>query len=387
MTNRISKIIFLIGAPFNKRDYERFGVDVFIKNGFEVCIWDFTPLLFPKVFTKVKPPGPINYRNLFRFYRKKDALEVIRKEARNTFFVSLIPFNIITFSMFRAISKCNLPYCVSLAGATLGTPQNMGNSLARKIRSTTIRKLIDHYLLRIPPQILGIHPAVLCFVGGQKSIKKRPEINKETQLVWIHTYDYDIYLKTNKKRNTTNTAVFIDNYVPFHPDYLLTGRKHMKPDDYYPLLNRFFTHFENKSGLEIVIAAHPRSHYEKFPYIFVGRKVIRGRTSELVRDSKCVILHTSTAINFCVLFKKPMIFITTNELKKHLLGRRAEITAPYFGKTLVNISDGLNIDLERELLIDDTTYSTYRHNYIKVDGTEELPFWQVVSNRIKSLDV
>jgi len=387
MNPKVSKIIFLLGTPFNERDYKRFGFDILIKDGFEVCIWDFTPLLYPKVFMKVQPPDPINYQNLVRFHSKKDAIKAIGREDKSALLISLMPFSYSTLSIFREISKFKIPYCICSPNSTLGTPQNMGNSLARKIRSITIRKLLDYCLLKISPELLRMQPAVLCLLGGEKSFTRKQEVGEKTELLWIHTYDYDVYLGSKNKSTATNTAVFIDNYLPFHPDYLFTGRKHMNPDDYYPLLNRFFEYFEDKSGLEVIIAAHPRSHYDKSTDYFNGRKVIRGATAELVRDAKCVILHTSTAINFCVLFKKPMIFITTDELKNHLLGRRTEVTAPYFGKTPINISGELSVDFNKELVADDSIYSKYKHDYIKVDGTEELPFWQVVSNRIKSLNV
>ncbi|RJQ26441.1 hypothetical protein C4565_06795 [Candidatus Parcubacteria bacterium] len=388
MKSKITKIIFLISAPFNQRDYQRFGFEILIRDGFEVCIWDFTPLLYPKTFMKVQPPDPINYRNMVSIRSKKDAIEVIKKnEDKNVFLISLIPYNHLTICILRTISKFNIPYCVCTPNATLGTPKDMGNKLINKIRSITITKLLDYYLLKISPKYINIKPAVLCLLGGKKSFGKRQEVNDMTRLLWIHTLDYDVYLENNKKSISTNTAVFIDNYLPFHPDYLYSGRKHMNPDDYYPFLNRFFKYFEDKTGLEVIIAAHPRSLYGKSTDYFNGRKVIRGATAELIRDAKCVILHTSTAINYCVLFKKPMIFITTDELKNHLLGRRTEVTAPYFGKATINICGELNVDFKKEFIADDTIYSKYKDDYIKIDGSDELPFWQVVSNNIKSLNI
>ena len=38
------KIIFLIDGPFLKRDYERFGFDILLKNNIELCMWDFQKL-------------------------------------------------------------------------------------------------------------------------------------------------------------------------------------------------------------------------------------------------------------------------------------------------------------------------------------------------------
>jgi len=53
----------------------------------------------------------------------------------------------------------------------------------------------------------------------------------------------------------------------------------------------------------------------------------------------------------------------------------------------LNISRDVNIDLENELCIYEEGYARYKHDFIKIEGTEELPFWQVVSNKIKELNV
>ena len=81
---KVSKIIYFVGAPFNKRDYKRFGVDTFIEEGFEVFVWDVTPLLYSKTYMETIPPDPITYKSLKRFYDKKDAIDAIEKDNRNT---------------------------------------------------------------------------------------------------------------------------------------------------------------------------------------------------------------------------------------------------------------------------------------------------------------
>ena len=68
---KISKIIFLIEYPFNQRDYEKFGIDIFIQDGFDVYIWDFTPFLYPEVNQRVNVSDPIAYEKIRQFMKKK----------------------------------------------------------------------------------------------------------------------------------------------------------------------------------------------------------------------------------------------------------------------------------------------------------------------------
>ena len=389
--NKIAKIIYLIESPFNRRDYKRFGVEIFIQAKFEVYVWDFTPFLHPQVDSSVIPPDPIKYKNFMRFNSKRDAVAAISKEQEDCFVVSLIPYRINTFSIFRQISKNKIPYCVHISNSIPDPYSNKNKKyLFKKIRRLTPRKLINHFFIKVPFLLFGISPATFALAGGASSSTKVPLINYKTEVVWIHTLDYDIYLDYFDDKvsvqGETKMVVFLDMYLPFHPDYIHTGTSPpLTPDEYYPFLCKFFNYVEEELGLKVVIAAHPRSHYDKLPDFFQGRKVIRGKTVELVKDSNLVILHDSTAINFSVLYKKPMIFITTDRLEKTEDGDYISKFASYFRKMPINISRNSDIDLERELFVYEEGYAKYKHDFIKIEGTEEIPFWQVVANKIKSL--
>ena len=54
------------------------------------------------------------------------------------------------------------------------------------------------------------------------------------------------------------------------------------------------------------------------------------------------------------------------------------------GKRVINLSGHYSIDWNKELSIDENKYKLYKNNYVKMNGTEELPFWQIVANRIKN---
>ena len=163
--NKITKILYFIESPFNQRDYQRYGVGTFIQDGFEVFVWDFTPFLHPQVDSSVIPPDPIEYKNLVRFNKKKDAISAINKEEREAcFVVSLIGYNIRTFSIFRQISKKKIPYSVFSSNSIPRTYHNKSKkNLSKKIRRITPKKLIDIFFIRffrkIPPLRFGISPA------------------------------------------------------------------------------------------------------------------------------------------------------------------------------------------------------------------------------------
>ena len=389
---KITKIIYLIESPFNQRDYKRFGVDIFIQDGFEVYVWDFTPFLHPEVYRKVNVPDPITYKKYRRFLTKREALSAILKEFHGSFVVSLIGYNFKSFSIFRALSKNKISYSVSMSNALPSVTQKKLQPIdvLKKILRATPKKLINYVFVPIPYRYLGIKSACFNLAGGEYSTHYKYPVSPKTETLWLHTLDYDIFLKERNKLVPTkkNMGVFLDSYLPFHPDFI-----HQQvpppttPKEYYPLLCRFFDLLENNYGIRINIAAHPRSRYEELPDYFGGRSVIRGKTVHMVRESGFVVAHSSTALNFAVLFGKPVIFITTDKLQQSSQGPFIKLMASWFGKLPININNPIEIDWDKELTVDEKAYSKYKNSNIKKNGSEELPFWQVVSNKIKTLDV
>lgn len=264
----------------------------------------------------------------------------------------------------------------------------MGQIINKMFRVNTKTQL-NRLLLRIPPSFVNVKPATFLFAGGAKSLLKSSLINTKTEVVKIHTFDYDIFLEESKSDLLeTSNIVFLDAYLSFHPDDIFLGRHQpTSAADYYPALCKFFDYLEEKLNLEVIIAAHPKSHYEKHSDLFGGRRVENGKTGRLVRNAEIVVLHASTAINFIVLYQKPMIIITTDSIEKHPFGEKIVDLASYFNKTPINISREVSIDTEDELEIDCERYAKYKKEFIKEKGSVELPFWQVVCNKIKSLSV
>ena len=94
-----------------------------------------------------------------------------------------------------------------------------------------------------------------------------------------------------------------------------------------------------KTCLEVQIASHHRRNItdipsKKFKFYF-------DKTIELIKNSRAVICHNSLACQIAVLYKKPIIFITSNYFKafhfhSHIL---TEALAKELGSPLININD------------------------------------------------
>ena len=91
----------------------------------------------------------------------------------------------------------------------------------------------------------------------------------------IHAFDYDNYLKNKSCKTKTSHIVFIDEDIISHSDYIQLGIKApISCDAYFPKMLMFFDDVEKISGLEVIIAAHPRSSYKDSIKPFGNRQVI-----------------------------------------------------------------------------------------------------------------
>ena len=383
----INKILFFTNYPFTQRDYVRFGIDILTQNGFNIEIWDFTPILRSHVIDAVEIFDSINIKHYHQFLCLHDAKHAIGKLNPSCFIVNLINYDLKSFSIYRVISDTKLPYCV-LTALALPLPINK-KSFINRLKESTPFEVLNKIFTNIPYNFMGIRPATTILVGGIASTESNYPINKQTEILWLHTLDYDLYLNelcsTDMDKIDLNMGVFIDQYLPHHPDYITLNKTHpTTPSEYYPKINKFFDNLENKYGVNITIAAHPSSNYDKYPDYFGGKPVIKESTIKLIKKCGFVIAHASTAINFAVLFNKPVLFITTKELQQNIMSSYIESMALKLGKKPICIDDPTNINSEIDYLsINEKAYATYKNSYVKKDGSDDLPFWQIFANYIK----
>ena len=392
----IKLIIYIIESPYTKRDHHRFGVEIFQNNGFQTQVWDLTHIFHPD-YTLV----PLDH---FSF----DGLTVFGSRAEVSKHISLLnPAEVLVINtsagwldklwFFKMLKKYNLKHAMVALSIV---PSSNKDSISPK---KTINKLLSFRLSKIslyygviknliikkcPFALLRISPAVFFFVSGENSFNYYCfPVNSTTKVVWLHALDYDRYLEENKKpisSGTLNKGVFLDAYMPYHPDFALLGETNpLKADEYYPNLCRFFERIENEQNTKIEIAAHPRSDYRDPPKYFGDRRVHLGKTIECVRSAKFVIAHSSTAINFAVLYRKPILFVFTEEMAKNGYSRVVDNFASSLGKKSINIDKPYNIDWDQSLLVNEEKYSSYQNSIIKKTGTKEGLSWQMVADVLR----
>ncbi|MEK9627548.1 MAG: hypothetical protein VW455_00855 [Nitrospinota bacterium] len=165
------------------------------------------------------------------------------------------------------------------------------------------------------------------------------------------------------------------------------GFKHpLTVEKYFPSICRFFDFVEKQLNIKVKIAAHPKSNHPTYPDYYGNRETLSGATFGMIKNSSLVISQGSTAIQFAILLKKPIFFLTTNELEKDpIFSSDIKAFANSLGKEPINIDEPFFVDWEKELLVDEKVYDEYINIYIKKRGTEELNTWQILANQLKAM--
>ncbi len=399
----IKKIIFFVSSPLSKRDYKRFGIEILRNNGFEVDVFDFTPMVNPLLYHYQKKAFPHKTKEEgVTIVSRKDGYQSILTLTGECFVVCLMHYRRETFWIYKALSNTKVLYAIDLLNNFPSTDiSGVGsNRIFKKKSQITLPKIINfinNYRFRPSfAKYLGIRGPKFILAGGESSLNSSYTalIEENTEILWLHCLDYDIYLDhlnsvEFKATTNSNKALFIDGGGPqFSGDELIHGRKCiLSKEKYYPSLCRFFDVIENKLDVSVEIAAHPQSDHENRPYYFGQRLVLHDMIFKMIMQSKIVITHASTAVNIANILKKPVIFITTDEFEADTFfsySVNIRSAASWFGKKPINIDHNIDsVDFSQELLVDEICYHKYKNAFIKKDGSEDLPSWQILANRLK----
>ena len=159
----------------------------------------------------------------------------------------------------------------------------------------------------------------------------------------------------------------------------------MNEFQYYPVLIKFLKKFEIETGLQIKFAVHPKSRNKNLPNLLKDIDYSIGNTAELVKNSSAVLLHSSTALSYAILFKKPAIFLTSDTLKKSWIGPRIDKFAKIINAQVFNMNSDLNksLDIQNLLIIDESKYKNYFDQYLKAPNSPDIPLWEIFTKYIK----
>ena len=383
------RIIFIVESTFNLRDFKRFGIEILMNRGFCVEIWDLTSILNSKYWQNYIVPDPISIPNYRIFNSKKEALgALIHLDSRKDSVITIFNPKREAVFVFNYLEKNRINFGFLVLGAVPFNRMHFSHLDRLKniiCRPSHLTKKIFHRLINLS---VKKYRANFFIIGGNTDkIKAKQSLHycETSKLVSTHSFDYDNFLEEKQTTidliNGEKYIVMLDEYNLFHPDNVQSGMP-VNPKTYYKDLNNFFSNIEFFFGMPVIIAEHPRSESEKMKNSYGGRKRVNGKTLQLIMNAELVLAHASTALNYAVLCKKPVVFLTSSD---YSFNYRNSINS--FARTLskipIDVTDPSNI-LESFLEIDDKAYVRYKDLFIKSPNTEEKFVWEIFADFLYS---
>ena len=400
------QIVYLLYGELSKRESEKFGIDYFIGLGYEVQVWYCYPLIHSKYNHVNNPAIDISYKviNSYKIL-KKLLIELPTKTIFIDFIVGLTYMTYKEQRIFRLLKIYDRPFIrVSVAPTPTSYDINIQSEKKNSIDISNIvlkfisqikrynvkgifnvllarliLKILNHTdYYRLPEKCFSIESDIL----QTYLLRNNMDIN---DVVPIHTFDHDNYIDyvSNNEQITDNICVFIDNMQVGDPYASYLGWKEIDANNYFKSLNDLFSKVEKELGLKVIIAAHQRS--DEISLGPIGhRPIIKGKTIELVAKSKLVICHDSTAINFPVLFKKPILLAGTSDMKIFTLYNMAKT----LGIEIIMIDDIKVLEkLDLELFkTPNANYQEYLHRFIKSkNAPSDKKIWEIIEPEIKNI--
>lgn len=374
-------LVFLVLSPFVKRDYNRFGIDI-LKRSFDVHVFDMTGW-FRAEFLKKNEVEICNFDGYHAVKSKQEFVELVNR------------LNLSNAVDFLDISRTSffIRKTLRAKGVSLTKVQN---GLQPKVPDPPVSsKFFDHILDPAKWKKLAfsfhkaVSPSLFFFsdnllIGGLAG-KGLAAAKYTGRLIPNHSFDYDTYLtlKDEPAAQDKPFAVFVDQNYVYHPDIEFLGLKPFVTESvYYAALEIFFADFESKAGMQVVIAAHPRSRYDLHPDIFKGRPLYQGRTAELIRNSHFVLLHQSNSVSYAVLWNKPVLFLATNEINESFMIHSLNEFCKFFSKTPLNIDNYTDQELSQQILepVPGRVYSEYINQFLRYPGSPDKFFWEIYAD-------
>jgi hypothetical protein len=368
----MKRAVYVCNLPLTAQRARELFVDELLRIKAPVEYWDISGIQFQR---DVHLSGEIDPGIIVKMDSKREVRKRIAEySGRSTVFITYMTFSWRTLWLFRLYRRyaCSSVY-IERGGIPSPRPGKSLRFLGAGRFGEIWRAILDKaawYLMR-----LGLVKGYDTVVTAGSELATR--FQGMCRIIECNHFDYDNYLELQKApgQSRERFAVFLGqnhgmhHKAGHHSDPTLLGMEPINPETYQQGLSRFFNLVEERFGVRVVIAAHPKSDY--CDGVFNDREMVKNRTNELVRDCDFVLGHASTALSFAVLFHKPVVLLYNNEQKRlEEIYSQIQVFSEALGTPLYNVDEIHRAEQIAPLSVDQERYVRYKYRYLTSPGTE-----------------
>jgi hypothetical protein len=377
----VTSVVFLVPRAVTPWDEHRWGFEMLATKGIEVRALDLSLVLGKGRRAECGFEDPDRPETIERF------AEFVRAAAPTSVFIDYLRGvsgpNIQTMPVFTALREANAVYYVVAGGSLPPAPIDGRRLLRVTARPWRVLRHIQWLFSRAYAERIGRYEAPRRIFGPPAPVVSdfatRHGIPAD-RLIPTHSLDYDVLYRADKTSTSADAAcVFVDDGLAGHPDFAAPGRRAADAEPYFAALRHVFDRLEEVTEHPVVVAGHPRSEALQSSDVG-GRRVIRGKTAELIAASVLVVGHASTALGFAALAHRPILLLSGRFVTQAGLSGGVAAMASALGAPVVDPEDeamlaALGPDVGR---VEEARRASYVANYVRASGTLEASVWEIV---------
>lgn len=354
------KIVFINTVPTAKIFGAKVNAWWFVKNGFVVEFWDCGPLFWSNKELESYYGGVSDYRyigpNHKIFTEEKELYEKLEQ----------LDKNVAVFYLSRTLNK------IVNDDRVLKFIQKLGLKLYFQGFETTyennsLKGIIESFLRLVKNKYVNRCIAPLVFFGcGSLARSQMKYIYKNTNFVSIPSP----LIEWNKQARIIDKSyiVFVDENLEYAPDAEMLGIKIITNiEGYYNRMRDVFSLIEEWTQSTIVIAASGKYQYKNNPF---NREIFYGKTFQLMSYAEVIIGHSSSALNYNIKIKKPLIHLSDLSFTKRKQQSFQNVMT-LFGKHPIMTHKLTKQLFDEELSQDISSYKLLENKYFREEEITE----------------
>lgn len=374
-----ANLFIVIKNPLTRREYDRICV-ARLEQKYKIRIFDCTNLVFP-VANRDRGNAEFCPHNLVKINSFSELNNQLKEYSSGLVIDYVGNFSVRTALLFHLFKRRGISLVVIDSGP-VPTYIN-GGSLAERlgrISNFTLARVVNRILFSGAVRVLDAKADIA--IASGTSWKNVARFKLARIKIPGHSFDYEEYLQKRQmpKIRTDRYAVYLDEDIAGHRDNVEMGLAHpVTEEKFFGALRQFFTRFQQKTGMPVVVAAYPSARYDTRPGLLKGIEVVTGETAALIPGASFVFAHASTAISFPILWRCPIVFLTSDEIIESWYYPRIECLRKILNAPMANIDrqELEPLDVAQWQKIDESAYQGYQDTYIKSKGSPEISLWSI----------
>ena len=384
------KVIFLISQTLDQRNYDRFGLQSWKKAEWKIEVWDMTPLLFPEVWNYNQSNGVVVFNDPINIIIKStNDIPVVEKVDGISLFVDLINN---TEPLYLKIKSAFFDAgwsCLFLKLASLPEPKiNLITKLKELffIQFAKIKNLKNYLIAKSKNiEFRRFSNRTYIAVSGYRTYQSALSLTIPNNIIKAHSFDYDQYISLKSKPLESGIGVFLDEDMPYHSDFIYNNISSIvSAERYFNSINNFFSIIEEKKGIKFVIAAHPRSNYNgDRSWCYENFPVEKNNTAALIQKASFVVAHSSASIQLAVIYNKPILLITTDEIEGSSYHRYIKEFSKELGCDIINVDKVRNLEDIAIKSVNEEKYAKYEFSHVTMLEHHSEKLWDIIIGELQ----